>query len=97
MAAGSSISEVASDNNYSQKCLTIQSGQSYRLTLNNKGLAVHNLHVTNVKGTDGKDIATPLTDPGKTSSLTFSIAKPGTYSFRCDVHPAEMIGTLTVT
>jgi len=51
---------------------------------------------TRQKDASGKDIKTSLLDAGKSESLTFTITKPGNYNFQCDVHPTEMMGTLTV-
>lgn len=95
-ASGSTLSEVTTDNKFSQTSFTIKAGQSYTLNLKNDGQAIHNWHVLNVKGADGKDITTPLLDGGKSESVTFTITKPGTYNFQCDVHPTEMKGTITV-
>ncbi len=37
-----------------------------------------------------------LISAAKTGTLTWTAPAPGTYQFRCDVHPAEMTGTVTV-
>lgn len=88
---------TTTDNKYSQTSFTVKAGQQYTLTQINKGQAIHNWHVLDVKSSDGSTIMTPLTSPGKNSSVTFTISKPGTYHFHCDVHPTEMMGTITVT
>jgi plastocyanin len=95
-AAGTALVEIAKDNSFSPTSFLVPAGQAVTLTLQNQGSAVHNWHVTDVKDAAGKDIATPLTDGKRTSSVTFSITKPGTYHFRCDVHPDDMKGTLVV-
>lgn len=94
--SGTALTETTTDNKYSQAMYTIQAGQSYTITVVNKGQAIHNWHVVGVNSTDGKPIMAPLTDAGKSSTITFTIAKPGTYHFHCDVHPTEMTGTLIV-
>ena len=94
--SGNGITEVTTDNKFSATEITIKAGQSYTLTQDNKGAAIHNVHVLEVKSDDGKDIMTPLTDGGKSANISFAIGKIGTYTFQCDVHPTEMKGTLTV-
>ncbi len=95
-AGATALTEVTTDNKFSETKLSIKAGTPVTLTVQNKGSAVHNWHVTDVKDDSGKDIKTDLTDAGKTSSVTFTIGKPGTYKFQCDVHPSDMTGTLTV-
>src|SRR5206468_1005995 len=56
----------------------------------------HNFHITDIQDAGGKDIKTDLLGPGQSATLTFTIAQAGSYKFRCDVHPTEMIGTVTV-
>lgn len=95
-AFGNTFTEAAGDNRFSLTNLIIAAGQTYTLTVQNRGQAVHNWHITDIKGANGKDVATQLVDPGKAASITFSISKPGVYHFQCDVHPQDMVGTLTV-
>jgi plastocyanin len=95
-APQTALSEVTTDNKFSQTTLNIPAGQAITLTQNNKGQAIHNWHVLNVKDSDGKDVTTPLTQPGQTANTTFTLATAGSYKFQCDVHPTEMVGTLNV-
>ena len=34
---------------------------------------------------------------GATGTLSFTVAQPGTYPYRCDFHPDQMKGEITVT
>lgn len=95
-ATGTILTEIATDNKFSQTTYTIKAGQQYTLNFQNSGQAIHDWHILDQKSAAGKDIAVPLTEGGKTSSVTFIIDKPGTYNFHCDVHPDEMKGTITV-
>lgn len=95
-APAGGIQQVTTDNKFSQTSITVQSGAATTLTVQNKGNAIHNWSVPDVKSADGADIKTPLTEAGKSSSITFTIDKPGSYPFRCDVHPTDMKGTLVV-
>ena len=64
----------------------------------NQGNAIHNWHVTDVKDDAGKDITTGAngTLGGRSSTLTFTVSKTGSYKYQCDFHPTEMLGTLFV-
>ena len=95
-APQTALTEVTTDNKFSKTTYNVPSGQAITLTQDNKGQAIHNWHVLNEKDASGKDITTPLTNPGQNSSVTFTISRPGSYKFQCDVHPTEMFGTLNV-
>ena len=95
-AGATALTETTTDNKFSDTKFTVKAGTPVTLTVQNKGQAVHNWEVTDTKDDSGKEIKTALTDAGKSNSVTFTISKPGTYHFRCEVHPTEMTGTLTV-
>ncbi len=88
--------ETTTDNKFSDTQITVPAGKQVTLTVQNKGTAIHNVDVLDVKDDSGKDIKTDLVPAGKSATLTFTISKPGTYHFHCDVHPTEMTGTLVV-
>lgn len=96
-AATTSITQIATDNKFSVTAATVPANTEITLEFDNRGAALHNWRLLNVKDKDGKDIATQLLAGGKTETLKFTIAQPGTYTFHCDVHPTEMKGELTVT
>lgn len=91
------LTEVATDNKFSETSLTAKANTPITLTLRNEGQTVHNWHLLDVKDADGKTIATRLLEPGQSESIAFTITQPGTYHFQCDAHPQEMQGTLTIT
>ena len=95
-AAAGGLTVVGKDNSFEPANVSVKANQETSLTFDNKGAAVHNWHVLNVKGTDGKEITTTLIAGGKTEAIKFTIDKPGTYDVQCDVHPADMRGRLTV-
>ncbi len=95
-AAATSFTMTATDNAFSMKEMTVPAGAEITFVFDNKGAAVHNWHVLNVKGADGQDIATKLLPGGQQETLKFAISQPGTYNYQCDVHPTEMVGKLTV-
>jgi plastocyanin/mono/diheme cytochrome c family protein len=93
--------EDATDNKFSVTDMEITTGTSVTVTFNNKGNAIHNWEVLDSSGkvlndASGKPISVPLTDGGKSNTVTFTISTPGTYKFQCQVHPTEMIGQLYV-
>lgn len=93
---GQTLQLTTTDNKFSATQLSAQAGKPITLTLTNKGQAIHNFSVVGQKDANGNDIKTALLNPGQTQAITFTLAKPGTYKFQCDVHPTEMTGTLAV-
>lgn len=93
------------DNAFDVTELTATANEETVIQLVNKGAAIHNVHVGTIDGdypvqfcTTGGE--TPCSDParingGSEGTLTFALPA-GEYPFRCDYHPAEMTGTLTV-
>jgi plastocyanin len=77
---------------------TIQApaGEEFTVTLNNLESQPHNFSVYREEG--GEQIATsgdPITGPDATDDVTVPALEPGTYFFKCDIHP-EMNGTIVV-
>jgi plastocyanin len=91
-----SLAEITTDDKFSKTTFISPAGQAVTLTQTNKGAAIHNWHVLDTKDSSGKDITTALTNPGSTSSVTFTVSTAGTYKFQCDVHPTEMFGTIKI-
>ena len=79
--AAAALTLVALDNKWDRPDLAAPAGSEVKLTLENKGQAIHNLRVTGVKGQDGKDIGTQLLAAGKSETIAFVIDKPGAYEF----------------
>ena len=91
------------DNKFSVTELSIATGGT--ININNKGSAIHNVHVSDASGTystafckaAGPDACSKPASVPAGSAATLAISLPaGTYSFRCDFHPTEMTGKLTV-
>lgn len=93
-AAGSGrpLTITARDNLFDPKELTAEKGTAYTLTLTNRGSALHNWHLI---GTAGEP-KTDLINGGATARVTFTLADAGSFTYRCDVHPGEMEGKITV-
>ncbi len=90
------VAMTATDNKFSLTEITIPVNTEITFTLDNKGQALHNWHVLNVKDKDGKDITTNLLPGGQSQTITFVVTQTGTFDYQCDVHPVEMRGKLTV-
>jgi len=95
-AGPGTIVAVATDNKFIPTEYTANANEPTKLTLENDGSAIHNFHVLNVTGADGKPVQTPLLPGGQTETVEFTISQPGTYDVQCDVHPVEMRAKLTV-
>ncbi len=102
-ATSQSFDQVATDSDaagtnakFSITKMTTAVNQPVTVNVSNKGKAIHNFHVLNVQDAAGKDIKDDLIPAGGSNTLTFTIAKAGTYNFQCDVHPTTMKGTITV-
>ncbi len=95
-APAGAIVIVATDNKFDKTEITIRANEPASITLQNRGSAIHNWHLLNVKDKDGKDITTQLLTGGQSETITFTITQRGTFDYQCDVHPTEMRGKLTV-
>jgi plastocyanin len=79
---------------FSTTKLEVPAGKDVTITYENQDNAVpHNLHIQ--AGAAG-DFKTEIVAGPTQQTLTFNISQPGTYTFVCDVHPAQMTGTLVV-
>lgn len=82
--------------------LEVEAGQMFLIELTNTGEFVHNLRIAGPDDTfDTEDdlVSTPsppLARAGEGGQLVGQIDQPGTYRFRSDFHPVEMVGTITV-
>lgn len=84
---------------FSTDKLAALTGVPLTLTFDNKDAGIaHNIHF--YKGADetGAEVASTDIAPGPvTQTLNFGPLEAGDYFYRCDVHPAQMIGTLTAS
>ncbi|MCH8900862.1 MAG: cupredoxin domain-containing protein [Chloroflexi bacterium] len=86
--------------------IVVAAGQEITLEITNDGNALHNMHIGDTSGNYEIGVCAvgdpePCSDPGEifagdTATITFRLDEPGTYSFRCDFHPLEMVGTIRV-
>lgn len=89
------------DNLFAPKDFRVQAGKQVVLDLPNRGKVPHNMRITgpdNAFDTGDDAVSVPeLVKAGEDGKLTWQVpATTGTYKFRCDIHPVEMTGTITV-
>lgn len=91
---GSTVTVVGRDISLEPTELTVPSGEELTFVFVNEGELPHNLQIT-----DGADfaVATEIETGPVTQELSATLPAPGEYEFFCEVHPAQMTGTLTAT
>ena len=87
------VTVVAQNAAFDTATLTLDAGEPYTLTLDNRDNFEHNLHV--IAG--AIDVSTPVAVGPIVQELEVTITEPGSYTFQCDVHPGDMRGTLQVS
>ncbi len=95
-AAAATIKLIMKDNVFEPTSLTVARGQHVTFELDNEGKIPHNLAIADKDGNYG-DVASDLIRGGE--DLKFDWTAPstaGVYNFRCDIHPQQMAGTITV-
>ena len=80
---------VAADNLYQDGTLTVAAGAT--VTLDNAGSNGHTVT------SDDPGVFDTGTVSGGAEGEFVAPSEPGSYAFHCDIHPAAMTGTLTVT
>ena len=81
--------------------ITVAAGAELTFNLTNDGTAIHNMRVAgddNSYSTSDDAVSdAELINAGETGTLTWTApAEPGDYDYRCDFHPDDMKGTITV-
>jgi plastocyanin len=80
--------------------LKLPSGDRVIINLTNDGTAIHNMRFDGEDAKfDSSDDATSdptLVAAGQTAVLEWDVPESGTYNYRCDFHPTDMLGTIEV-
>ncbi len=91
------IQLVAKNLAFDQRALTATSGASVTVQFDNQDPSVlHNFALYNDKSLAQKIFSGDLVTGPAVVNFTFDAPPPGTYYFRCDVHPDTMNGSFTV-
>jgi cytochrome c oxidase subunit 2 len=98
-AEGLQLKVVAKGIKFDVKDLSVEAGKPVTVTLDNQDAGVqHNWALYQSESAakkNSKPIAATATKEGPgQAAVSFTLAKAGTYFFRCDVHPTTMTGTL---
>lgn len=95
-SAAQTIKLVMKDNLFEPAKLTVAPGQHITFELVNDGKVPHNLGIADKDGNYG-DVASDLIRGGEDIKYDWTAPNAtGLYNFRCDVHPTQMTGTITV-
>ncbi len=88
------------DDRFVQNRIEAEVAQAVTVNLTNAGNNIHNMHITGVDTQyETSDDVVSNPDPVRgeeTATLSFNFAQAGTYEFRCDFHPTNMIGSIIV-
>lgn len=81
---------VAKDNLFDPKSYTLEVGKTYKLTVVNEGLDVHEVDIQDV-------FPETKLSPGQSKSIDLQQLKPGTYKLYCEIHEDDgMVGEFIV-
>lgn len=96
-AAGGSdveVTIVGENITFDRTSIQAEVGQTVTVTFDNRDVKVpHNFHVL---GGSGADVKTEIVEGPVQQTLSFRIDEAGSYTFVCDIHPAQMKGTVEV-
>ena len=100
-ASGDGITIKMLDNSFKPAEITVSAGTTVTFDLPNIGQVPHNMRIAPLDGNyDSPDsvVTDPeIVSPGKSGTIQWKVpTTPGTYKFRCDIHPTEMTGTIQV-
>jgi plastocyanin len=99
--AEGNIATSMGDNFFDSNEVSVAAGAVVTFDLVNEGIAIHNMRIAGSDGeynTEDDTISDPeLFTPGDTGTLEWTAPdQAGEIIFRCDFHPIDMIGTITV-
>jgi nitrite reductase (NO-forming) len=94
---GSVVNVMAQNSAFSTSCLAAPAGKPFTIQFMNMDAGVpHNLSIYTDSAATTALFKGNLVVGSSTASYHVPALKPGTYYFRCDVHPAQMFGTFVV-
>lgn len=95
-ATGEPITIELHDNLFDPKDITVPVNTTVEITVVNKGVAIHNMHVLSAD-VEGQDFTSDaIVNPGASSTFEVKFTHTGVFDFQCDYHLPEMAGTITV-
>ncbi len=93
------ITLTAQNMKFDKSTITVPAGSAVTITFtNNESGVPHNFALyTDASAATAIFRGTIVTGPGTTKYTFTAPSTPGTYFFRCDVHPTQMTGQFIVT
>jgi plastocyanin len=86
---------VARNIAFDPDCLAAPANEAFTIVLDNEDAGIaHNVSI--YRGDGGSAFHGAIVSGVATTTYHVAPLPPGTYSFRCDVHPAQMTGTFVV-
>lgn len=87
---------VAKNIRFTTPTLSTPAGKPFDLTFENRDPLPHNVAIFPAGGSGAALFQGQIVTGPTTVTYHVPALKPGTYEFRCEVHPASMTGTITV-
>ncbi len=93
------IETDSEDNFFTLNNFAVKVGEEVTIRLTNPGLLPHNLRIAGLDGewSTDDDFTTAILSNGEVDEFSFVLDEPATLVFRCDVHPIDMWGQITVS
>lgn len=96
-----SFDVTLTDNAFDKTDLNVSAGAVLTVSLTNEGAAIHNMRIAGQDGefdTNDDAVSDPdMLSAGETATVEWMVpGEAGDYDFRCDFHPTEMTGTITI-
>lgn len=100
LAPDRTITVESGDNFFVQRSIEGEAGEVIEIIMRNNGAVTHNLRVAGPdneyeSGDDFESLPFAVR-PGEQGRTVVKIDEPGSYIYRCDFHPIEQTGTLTL-
>jgi plastocyanin len=103
---GGPIAVAMQDNSFDPDAISVAAGSTAEFDITNDGRSIHNMHIAGEGGEYTQDFCDGSGDPcsnpdrvrgGEKATLTWEVpGSAGEVDFRCDFHPTEMTGTITI-
>jgi plastocyanin len=99
VAQGATVGLIAKNIAYNRSTITVPAGANVTVNFDNQDSGIpHNFAVYETSAAQSAIFKGEIiTGPAKTTYTFTAPSKPGTYFFRCDVHPTQMTGQFVVT
>ena len=93
---GGALNVTAKDTAFDVGTINAPAGTAFTVHFTNAESAAHNFAVYAQPPADALAKSDIITGPSATADVQVAALQPGTYRFRCDVHPDQMNGTIVV-